>query len=53
VILLGIVLVALALLFGLTALALGASRNLGHPRRVVLALAALFSIGVALLLAAE
>ncbi|HWQ24932.1 MAG TPA: hypothetical protein VNK94_12565 [Gaiellaceae bacterium] len=52
-ILLGIVLVALALLFGLTALAFAATRGLGEPRRVLVALAAVFSTGAALLLAAD
>lgn len=52
-ILLGIVFVALAVLFGLTALALAATRGLGEPRRVLVALAALFSTGAALLLVAD
>jgi hypothetical protein len=48
---LAVVLVALAILFGLTALALVAARELAHPIRAVLALAALLSVGLALLLA--
>ncbi|HEU4449333.1 MAG TPA: hypothetical protein VFR63_05040 [Gaiellaceae bacterium] len=41
---------ALALLFLLTALALGSSGQLRHPVRVTVALAALFVLGLALLL---
>jgi hypothetical protein len=42
-------LIALALLYGLTALALWSTRRLDHPRVVVAALVALFATGVVLL----
>ena len=47
---LGVILVALALLFSLTTLALGAAGALGHPYRVSAALAATLAIGLVLLL---
>ncbi len=46
----GVVCVALATLFSLTTLAFAATGMLHHPLRVVAALAALFAIGLALLL---
>ena len=48
---LAVMLVALAFLFGLTALALAAGREVRHPIRTVLVLATLLSVGLALLLA--
>jgi hypothetical protein len=47
---LGVILVAVSLLFALTTLALGAAGKLGHPYRVVLAVAATLVVGIALLL---
>lgn len=47
---LAVTLVALAILFGLTALGLAAGRQVGHPLRVVPALATLLLLGLALLL---
>ncbi len=46
---LGVQLVALAVLFLLTALALGAAGELRHPWRTAVALAALLVVGMALL----
>jgi len=46
---LGVIVVALAILFSLTAFALRASDQLAHPTRVGVALAALFVLGLALL----
>ncbi len=47
--LLAVLVLALAMLFLLTALALGASGQLRHPYRVALALAAALVVGAALL----
>ena len=47
---LGVAVVAVAVLFGLTALALAASGRLGHPVRVAAAVAAVLAIGIALTL---
>ncbi len=47
--LLAVVLVALATLFLLTALALGAGRQIRHPYRAALAIAAALVVGAALL----
>jgi hypothetical protein len=47
---LGVILVAVALLFGLTTLAFGVAGRLGHPFRVALALGAALVVGIALLL---
>lgn len=47
--LLGVVVVALAMLFLLTALALGAAGRLSHPRRVALVVASASIVGAALL----
>lgn len=47
---LGVVLTALAILFGLTTMALWGSETLSHPWRVTAALAALLAMGLALLL---
>jgi hypothetical protein len=47
---LGVTLTALAILFGLTGLALWAEGRVGHPIRVLLALAALLLLGLALLM---
>jgi hypothetical protein len=44
-------LIALAVLYALTALALWSTRRLAHPLVVAAALAALFATGIALLLA--
>jgi hypothetical protein len=48
--LLAVVLTALAILFSLTAMALGASGQLRHPFGVTVGLAALLVFGLALLL---
>ncbi len=48
--LLAVVLVALGMLFLLTALALGAAGQLRHPYRIVLAVGAALVVGAALLL---
>ena len=47
----GVVLVAIAVLFTLTALAVAASGKIGHPFRVAAALGALLLLGLALLAA--
>lgn len=47
---LGVILVALATLFSLTALALSAIGALHHPLRVVALLAAMLALGLVLLL---
>jgi hypothetical protein len=47
--LLAVILVSLAVLFLLTALALGATRQLQHPLRVSLALTAPLALGLILL----
>ncbi len=47
--LLGVVVVALGMLFLLTALALGAAGRFDHPVRVALALAAALVLGIALI----
>jgi hypothetical protein len=47
--LLAVTIVALAMLFLLTALALGAAGRIGHPYRVALAISAALVVGVALL----
>jgi hypothetical protein len=52
-VLLGIVLVTLAILYFLTALALGASDRVGHPYRVGMLLVAVFVAGLALVAAAD
>ena len=46
--LLGVVIVALAMLFLLTALALGAAGRIGHPRRAALVIASASIVGAAL-----
>jgi hypothetical protein len=46
----GVVLTALAILFGLTALAFWADGLVRHPVRIMLALAALLLLGLALLM---
>jgi hypothetical protein len=48
-VILGVIVVALAILFSLTSLALRASGQLRHPLRVGVALAALLVLGLALL----
>jgi hypothetical protein len=47
---LGVTLAALAVLFGLTSLALPAAGLLGHPGRVAAVLVGAFALGVILLL---
>jgi hypothetical protein len=47
---LGVILTALAILFGLTGLALWAGGRARHPVRVLFALAALLLVGLALLM---
>jgi hypothetical protein len=47
---LAVALVAVGILFGLTALALAAEGRVGHPARVLAAVVALLALGVALLL---
>jgi cytochrome bd-type quinol oxidase subunit 2 len=47
---LAVALVAVAVLFGLTTLALAAQGRVGHPARALAAVAALLAAGVALLL---
>jgi hypothetical protein len=47
---LGVVLTALAILFGLTGLAFWAGGRVSHPVRILLALAALLLLGLALLM---
>jgi hypothetical protein len=49
----GVTLVALAILFTLTTLALGIAGRVAHPYRVVTTLAALLVLGMALLVAGE
>lgn len=46
----GVVVTALAVLFGLTGLAFWAGGRVSHPVRILLALAALLLLGLALLL---
>jgi len=46
----GVILVALALLFGLTELALAADGRVRHPLRIVLVLCAALAIGLAFLM---
>ena len=49
----GVTVVALAILFSLTALALGAAGDVSHPYRIAATLAAVLVVGLALIAAAE